>query len=91
MPIYQYACGSCRGDFERMISMSDMEVPLSEPCKLCGAVGQIQKVILTAPIFGDPVRLGFVRPPGDIREVLQKIQEKAPKATVKDAATFSRL
>lgn len=36
MPTYHYACTSCEHNFEKFSSISDRDVPLSDPCDECG-------------------------------------------------------
>ena len=89
MPTYDYKCSGCGHSFERILKIADIDKPLSEPCSECGELLNERQV--SAPAFGDPVRLGFIRPNGDIKEVLQKIQSKAPKATLTDSSTLTRI
>ena len=46
---YEYKCDACGEVFERILKMSDSDVPKSEPCPNCGEVGQIDRHYSTVP------------------------------------------
>lgn len=77
MPLYEYQCKTCLAVTEQSQTMANMHVPEGEPCAECGAL-TVEKVMLTAPSIGDPVRLGIRRPSGALKEVLQKVHESTP-------------
>lgn len=78
MPIYEYSCTTCESAFERLLKMSEMTVPLAEPCPECQSEGCIVQNATTAAI-GDPIKLGVKRPDAGWNEVLTKIKSKHPK------------
>lgn len=82
MPIYDYQCAACEHTFERSLKMSEMRIPETEACPSCNQELTVQKVLAGAPAFGDPVRLGVRKIPGDFKEVLQKIHEKTYKSNL---------
>jgi hypothetical protein len=41
---------------------------------------ELERYICDAPSFGDPVRLGLIKPDAGFKEVLQKIADKTPGA-----------
>ena len=79
MPIYEYDCSDCETVFERLLKMSEAEVPLSEPCPECGSEGTIGQLLSTFAL-GDPVRLGIKRPDAGWGEVLSKVKSAHPRA-----------
>ena len=87
MPTYEYQCEKCEHYFTRNVSISSMHEPEGEPCVNCGEMS-VKKVILTAPTFGDPVRLGIRRPDNGFKEVLQKIHDKTPGSTLKSNSSY---
>ena len=78
MPMYDFSCSACEGEFEVMKKMSEMEQPLSEPCPTCGATGTITQMA-TAAAIGDPIRLGIKKPDAGWNDVLSKIKSAHPK------------
>lgn len=78
MPIYEYSCSQCETNFERILRMSLMEEPLSNPCPECGATGTIHQQA-TAANFGDPIRMGIKRPDAGWNDVLSKVKAAHPR------------
>jgi putative FmdB family regulatory protein len=68
MPLYGYSCRACGHEFEKLTSISNKDLPKSEPCPSCGEV-QVQEHISTMNF-----RLNDVKPSGEFNELLQKIQ-----------------
>ena len=87
MPTYEYLCDKCEHYFTKLVSISNMHQPEEEPCPNCSEIA-VKKVMMTAPAFGDPVRLRVRRPDGGFKEVLQKIHEKTPGSTIKNNSSF---
>ena len=75
MPTYQYICSSCNFQWDAIHKISERDIPVNEDCPECKE-RCVSRQMLSAPSIGDPVRLGFTKPTGDVREVLQKISEK---------------
>mgnify|MGYP003346952162 CR=1 FL=1 len=74
MPLYDFHCTKCDHVFSKILSMSDRDIPLTEPCPSCGESGAINKVFGVPPI-ADPVRLGRIKPPDGFRDVLRHIKK----------------
>jgi len=49
MPIYEYQCSTCENTFSRILSMDNMNKPITEPCPECSSIDTVKKVILQAP------------------------------------------
>jgi putative FmdB family regulatory protein len=82
MPFYDYTCQSCHHSFEKRLSMSDCDLPESEPCPECHQENSVKKDACAPPIV-DPVRIGVTRPPSDFSKyVLGKIKHANPKADI---------
>ncbi len=81
MPIYNYQCKKCDHEFERMLPISKLDEPISDPCpnEECGALGEVVKVIVGK--FKSVERIG--KPPAEFNEMLKRI-----KRGTKDAADF---
>jgi putative FmdB family regulatory protein len=89
MPTYPYKC-ECGHQFEWQSKIIDREIPLSEPCPSCGVIGKIQRIITTVG-FGDPVRMGFMKPDSGMKEALQRIHEKTPGSQLDKNSTIVKL
>ena len=46
MPTYEYQCKSCDYEFDKLMSISDRALPITQPCPECGA-SEVSKVIRT--------------------------------------------
>jgi hypothetical protein len=68
-----------------------MDLPLTKECDNCKSINTIERVMLAAPNMGDPVRLGFTRPDGGIKEVLAKIHEKTAGSKINDSSNLTRM
>lgn len=77
MPFYDYECNNCEHKWEEMQSMTNIDIPIAQPCPQCGVQNCIIRICHSPPI-GDPVRLGIIKPDSGMREVLKKIQNNNP-------------
>lgn len=85
MPIYCYRCKNCGASFERRLSMDNMEKPLSEKPKECTCEGdyKIEQTFTTAN-FGDPWKMGRIKPSDGFRGLLKDIKKRHPNSTIRD-------
>lgn len=84
MPIYEFRNTETEEIFEKHMSYSEKEqYLLTNP--------HIVSYFSSFPGIGDPVRLGITKPDAGWKEVLQKINERAPGSTLKDHSTLTRL
>lgn len=81
MPVYEYRCYHCDGQFTKLLKMDDRKTPESEPCPKCGEV-KVRQAILSVPSIADPVRLGVTRQDNNFKEVLRGIHEKTPGSKI---------
>lgn len=91
MPNYEYTCQKCGHYFEQTLRMVDNKLPESQACPSCTELGFVEQTHSQMAPLGDPVRLGITKPPGDVREMLQRVQAKSPKATVKDHSQLAKI
>ncbi len=91
MPTYDYRCSKCEHEWERIVKIADKDSPKSEPCPNCKEVGAVDTYIGGAPSFGDPVRMGRIKPDNGFKEVLQKINERAPGSQMKTTSNLISL
>ncbi len=82
MPTYTYECSSCEGEYDAIQSISDMYQPCQEPCRLCGKVDTVQKIIGGAP---SQVRANlFKNLNSDHKYALRQMKKRHPKSNIKD-------
>ena len=84
MPFYDYTCSSCDHVFERHLSMSNSELPLSDPCPSCGVSGSVRQCLGLTPIayLSDK---GFAKKiPSDFRNLLSMMKKANPDGYIKD-------
>ena len=81
MPYYEFECEKCSHTFEEFQRISNINVPLEQPCPSCKKVGYIQRLISGAEIC-DPVSLGVRKVPKGYNEVVKNIQKNHPGNTI---------
>jgi putative FmdB family regulatory protein len=90
MPIYTYQCKTCEFVHEESLKISERDEPLTKACVKCG--GSIhERIIVSAPLMGDPVRLGFRKPDSSIKEALSRTHEKTPGSQLKKHSNLSQI
>ena len=90
MPTYDYKCTSCgeSSEFVRKISARDETADLT--CLNCSATGLFERQV-SAPLVGYSVTVngGYgSRVPSGFRDVLKKIDERAPGSRMKETSSF---
>lgn len=79
MPLYDFQCKSCGYTFEKMLSISNMKQPETEPCPECGEIN-VKKVIVSAtPLVSgvnQKISEGFA-------DVLNRVKEGHPGNNIK--------
>lgn len=90
MPFYKYKCKICGNEFEKLLSISSRNDPLSEECEKCGSKNCIERTIDGVPLMGDPVRLGIKTPDSGFKEVLSKIHEKTAGSKLNETTKWVR-
>lgn len=82
MPTYTYECSKCEGVFDELLSISEMETPTQQPCKLCGKEDCVKKIIggMPATIRTDP----FKSLSSDHKWALKQMKKRHPNSNIKD-------
>lgn len=88
MPTYDYRCSKCGNTWERILKIAEKNLPVDEPCPHCQETGGVESFIGGAPLFGDPVRLGRIKPDNGFKEVLQKVHERTPGSQLNQTSTL---
>lgn len=84
MPIYEFKNHDTDEVFTKFMSILEKEEYLKNNTN-------IQSYFSTFPGIGDSVRLGIKKPDAAWKEVLQKIDSRAPGSTLRDHSTLTRL
>lgn len=78
MPIYPLRNKETGEIFEKIMKIADYEIFMKEN-------PNIERYFDTAPIFGDPVRMGIVKPPSDFQKhIIGRMKESIPGNTLSD-------
>lgn len=81
MPTYRFLNNETGEEFEESMSMSEREGYLTDHPHL--------SQVFSALNIGDPVRLGFTKPPADfMKGVVGRMQESIPGNRLKDTGKF---
>ena len=75
MPFYDYQCKKCEHSFNTFKKIDDRNVPTMEKCPSCGKSGCVE-MLIGAPGFSDPVRLGLVKPDREFTNLLDTIKKR---------------
>jgi hypothetical protein len=78
MPIYSLKNKETQEIFEKIMKISDYELYMKEN-------PNIERYYDTAPLFGDPIRLGIKKPPSDFQKnVIGRMKASIPQNTLHD-------
>jgi len=81
MPLYDYTCKFCNYSFEKLLKISDCDLPSTEECPECSRL-EVQKDPC-APGICDPVHLGVKKSSSDFQKyVLGRIAANHPGNTI---------
>jgi len=74
---YTFKCASCEHEWEASMSMSERDVPLSEPCVACAASGEgiVKRIIASPGISYAGGQTILQRAGSGWNDVLKKIQK----------------
>lgn len=90
MPTYVYKCSKCEHRFEKILKLSEYNLPCESECPECSEVECVTRVMF-APGFGDPIRMGITKMDTGFKEVLQKIDSRAAGSRLKESSTLIKL
>ena len=79
MPTYDYRCNECSYEFEKSSSMA--ENTDAKCCPMCGEIDS-KLIIKSGVSFGDPYRMGRVKPSDSFRDTLRDIKREHPGSTI---------
>lgn len=86
MPTYDYRCKNCEEVFDKILKISDREMPTKNPCPFCEESDTVE-LCLSAPSLVSPFRIdGLKKPSGQFRDRMNQIKTgmKRTKNTLKD-------
>jgi putative FmdB family regulatory protein len=85
MPTYEYYCSKCETSFDKILKISERELPTQECCPTCNANNCIELTIQGAALLS-PFRIdGLKKPRSDFKDRMQQIKQLSGKGTtIKD-------
>ena len=86
MPTYDYRCKNCEEVFDKILKISDREMPTKNPCPFCEEADTVE-LCLSAPSLVSTFRIdGLKKPSGQFRDRMNQIKTgmKRTKNTLKD-------
>ncbi len=85
MPLYDYRCKECGHEFSDMQTISNMNVPVENPCPECNEQS-IEKFLASAPILGYNKMPSNYKMSDNFRDRLKVMSEnRGEGCTIKDA------
>jgi len=84
MPTYEYYCSKCENSFDKILKISDRQLPTNEECPNCKCKGSIGLCVGGASLVSPLSIEGLVRPKGDFRERMKQIKSTNRKNTIRD-------
>jgi len=78
MPIYEFQCGGCTQQFEVLLSLSEMDTPLREPCPHCGE-SQVKRIVSVTTMGVDMNVTPDKKTGGDFSRLIEKLKYGTPE------------
>lgn len=78
MPIYNYSCVSCNHDFDRFLSISNRDNPITEPCPNCSKL-EVTKSLNRMNMFQFEKNL---KPDDTFKDILKQIAKNNKHSTI---------
>lgn len=79
MPTYNYECESCKIAFEKVLRMSERNLPCEQPCESCGEVS-IKKIIVSGAPTIQPNQMKAID--GDFRSAMKAMKKRHPNSNI---------
>lgn len=81
MPTYDYKCAHCGYAFEKFLSISKRDEPLTEPCPSCNVGGQVEKMVASPLIVSESGDF-ITKTPDWFKSRMKAIKKKHPRSTI---------
>jgi putative FmdB family regulatory protein len=82
MPNYGFCCTKCSQKFDRFLTISNREAPLTESCESCGKKSIIRDYDnQTSSLTSDSLNTPNKKTGGDWNELMKKLKPGLPKYT----------
>lgn len=79
MPTYTYRCKDCEHPFERILSISEMNTPTTEPCPECGKLNVGKTITGTSIVAGVDTKNKI---PHQFKDLLREIKKDRANTNV---------
>ena len=75
MPVYEYACEKCKGQWETVLPISQRDTPLAAACPQCKKKKCVRRGVSVCTMGVDATK----GPGSEFRQLMDKIKRKQPK------------
>ena len=75
MPVYEYACEKCKGQWETVLPISQRDTPLAAACPQCKKRKCVRRGVSVCTMGVDATK----GPGSEFKQLMDKIKRKQPK------------
>lgn len=75
MPVYEYQCEKCKGQWETVLPISQRDTPLAQPCPQCKKRKCVRRGVSVCTMGVDATK----GPGSEFKQLMEKIKRKQPK------------
>lgn len=75
MPVYEYTCEKCKGQWETVLPISQRDTPLAQPCPQCKKRKCVRRGVSVCTMGVDATK----GPGSDFKNLVNKIKRSQPK------------
>ena len=77
MPVYEYTCEKCKGQWETVLPISARDTPLAQPCPQCKKRKCVRRGVSVCTMGVDATK----GPGSEFKQLMNKMKRGQPKST----------
>ena len=77
MPVYEYSCEKCKGQWETVLPISQRDTPLAQPCPQCKKRKCVRRGVSVCTMGVDATK----GPGSEFTQLMNKMKRGQPKST----------
>ena len=77
MPVYEYTCEKCKGQWETVLPISQRDTPLAQPCPQCKKRKCVRRGVSVCTMGVDATK----GPGSDFKALMNKMKKSQPRST----------